>query len=32
MLIHRIEKTHFSESEAIIIDYILKKWGSNKKI
>ena len=25
MLIHRIEKTHFSPSEAIIIDYILKK-------
>jgi len=25
MLIHKIEKTHFSESESIIIDYLLKK-------
>lgn len=25
MLIHRIEKTHFSPSETVIIDYILKK-------
>lgn len=25
MLIHKIEKTHFSPSESIIIDYILKK-------
>lgn len=25
MLIHKIEKTHFSPSEAIIVDYILKK-------
>ena len=25
MLIHKIEKTHFSPSETVIIDYILQK-------
>lgn len=32
MLIHRIEKTHFSESEAIIIDYILKNGDQIKNM
>ena len=32
MLIHRIEKTHSSESEAIIIDYILKNGDQIKNM
>lgn len=32
MLIHKIEKTHFSPSESIIIDYILKKGKDIKNM
>lgn len=32
MIIHKIEKTHFSPSEAIIIDYILKKGKDIKNM
>ena len=32
LIIHKIEKTHFSTSESVIIDYILKKGDKIKNM